>query len=234
MKFTAQFNLSMKIRPFIVHLVRMMPLLLTLASVAHAKLDFEITTQTLPTKWSDAKVEAVYKFKNTGNETVKITDMQSSCGCTVPMLEKKVYAPGESGELKTVFTPGDKIGPQVKTITLKTDLKDQPTIELTFKTDVPALPGFEPQLIYWNRGDKPDPKSIAVTLPPDVPLDKIEITPKDSDFTVTLKTVEEGKSYEIVVTPPKNLVRVVRVVIPVVIHLKDGTTRTRTASAMVR
>ena len=205
-----------------------------LAVPAHAKLHFEATEQTLPTKWSDAKVEAVYKFTNTGNETVRVTDMQSSCGCTVPVLDKKEYKPGESGELKAVFTPGDKVGPQVKTITLKTDLKEQPAIELTFKTDVPALPGLEPQLIYWNRGDKLEPKSIAVTLSPDVPLDKIEITPKDSDFTATLKTIEEGKKYEIVVAPPKGVDKVTRLEIPVIIHLKDGTMRTRTASAMVR
>jgi len=199
-----------------------------------ADLSFDVSTQTLPTKWSDAKVTAVYKFTNTGKETLKITDLSSSCGCTVPSLDKMTYAPGESGVLTAVFTPGDKIGPQVKTITLKTDLKDQPVIELTFKTDVPALPDLQPQLIYWNRGDKPDAKTIAVTLPPDVPLDKIEITPKSSDFTATLKTVTEGKSYDIVVTPAKGVDKIERVEIPVVIHLKDGTTRTRTASAMVR
>ncbi len=210
-------------------------LLLAWPAWAQAKLNFETTAQTLPTKWSDKSVTAVYKFTNTGTETVKITDMQSSCGCTVPVLDKKEYAPGESGELKAVFTPGDKIGPQNKTITLKTDLKEQPAIQLTFQTDVPAVPGFDQQLIYWNRGQNPDPKTIVVTLPPDLPLDKIEITPKaGSDFTATLKTVEEGKKYEILVTPPKPLTQITRLEIPVVVHLKDGTTRTRTASAMVR
>lgn len=202
--------------------------------IAQANLVFETVTQDLPTKWSDTKVVATYKFTNTGKETVKITDMQSSCGCTTPVLEKKEYAPGEEGELKAVFNPDGKIGPQTKTITLKTDLKEQPAIVLTFKTDVPALPGFDQQLIYWERGENPVPKTIIVTLPPDVPLDKIEITPKSSDFTATLKTVEEGKKYQIIVTPPKALDKITRLEIPVVIHLRDGTTRTRTASAMVR
>jgi hypothetical protein len=67
-----------------------------------------------------------------------------------------------------------------------------------------------------------------------VPLDKIEINPKASEFTASLKIIEEGKKYEIVVIPPKVMDQIVRVEIPVIVHLKDGTIRTRTASAMVR
>ena len=214
--------------------VQALLLFAALTSPVQAKLNFEITTQTLTTKWTDETVTALYKFTNTGNETVTITDLASSCRCTVPVLDKKVYAPGESGELKAVFTPGDKVGPQLKIITLKTNLKEQPTIELTFKTDVPALPGLEPEALTWARGDKPAPKIISVITRPGMPIAKIEINPKASDFTATLKTVVEGKSYEITVVPPKDMTKAASLEIPVTIHCKDGSIHIRSVTATVR
>jgi hypothetical protein len=214
-----------------------LPLALATASNARANLVFETVSQSVPAKWSDQQVVAVYKFKNTGNETVKITDLQSSCGCTVPSLDKKQYAPGESGELRAVFTVGDHLGPQIKTITLKTDLTAQSAILLTFKTDIPPFPDPQPQVVAWAKADKPDPKTITVLIPPDVPFDKIEIGSKGTAFTATLKTIAAGQHYEIVVTPPAaadNSIGVKTCTISVTVHLKDGTTRTSSASAMVR
>lgn len=48
--------------------------------------------------------ETVFKFTNTGNAPLIITNATSSCGCTVPEYPKNVpIAPGESGELLVKF-----------------------------------------------------------------------------------------------------------------------------------
>ncbi|MHC5082696.1 MAG: DUF1573 domain-containing protein [Planctomycetota bacterium] len=44
-----------------------------------------------------------YEFTNTGKATLKIQRIQSTCGCTVPELKIKEYAPGESGTIKVKF-----------------------------------------------------------------------------------------------------------------------------------
>ncbi len=49
------------------------------------------------------KVTHVYKFKNTGNEPLIISDAKGSCGCTVPDWPKDAIAPGKSGEIKVVY-----------------------------------------------------------------------------------------------------------------------------------
>ena len=46
----------------------------------------------------------IYRFKNTGNEELKISRIQSTCGCSVPQLDKKEYAPNETGEIKVTYT----------------------------------------------------------------------------------------------------------------------------------
>jgi len=51
-----------------------------------------------------------FKFSNIGNETLKITNVTKTCGCTPFTLEKKDYAPGETGELKVKYNSGSKPG----------------------------------------------------------------------------------------------------------------------------
>ncbi|MHC4551227.1 MAG: DUF1573 domain-containing protein [Planctomycetota bacterium] len=50
-----------------------------------------------------ASKKCEYKFTNTGTATLKIDRIQSTCGCTVPKLKKKEYAPGESGTITVTF-----------------------------------------------------------------------------------------------------------------------------------
>lgn len=62
--------------------------------------------------------ETVFKFTNTGNAPLIITDAKSSCGCTVPEYPKNTpVGPGESGELKVRFN-GSGLNQVAKTITV--------------------------------------------------------------------------------------------------------------------
>ncbi len=45
----------------------------------------------------------VFEFTNTGNVALVITDVTSSCGCTIPEKPKDPIAPGETGEIKVKY-----------------------------------------------------------------------------------------------------------------------------------
>ena len=76
------------------------------------------------------KVTHVFKFKNTGNEPLIISNAKGSCGCTVPEWPKDAIAPGKSGEIKVVFdskgkgAAGGKEDSKRVTITANTDPVD--------------------------------------------------------------------------------------------------------------
>ncbi|WP_136468401.1 DUF1573 domain-containing protein [Flagellimonas onchidii] len=73
--------------------------------------DFGTITQGTPQ-------ETVFKFTNTGNAPLIITDAKSSCGCTVPDYPKNTpIAPGESGELVVKFN-GTGQNQVTKTVTV--------------------------------------------------------------------------------------------------------------------
>lgn len=62
--------------------------------------------------------ETIFKFTNTGEAPLIITEAKSSCGCTIPEYPKNApVAPGASGELKVRFN-GSGQNQVTKTITV--------------------------------------------------------------------------------------------------------------------
>jgi hypothetical protein len=64
------------------------------------------------------KMTHLFKFKNTGNNDLIISDARGSCGCTVPEWPKEPIKPGKGGEIKVVFDSAHKSGVQSKTVTI--------------------------------------------------------------------------------------------------------------------
>ena len=63
-------------------------------------------------------VEHTFKFTNTGDAPLVITNASSSCGCTVPTYPKnETIAPGETGEMLVKFN-GSGNGQVTKTVTV--------------------------------------------------------------------------------------------------------------------
>lgn len=58
----------------------------------------------------------VFEFTNTGNADLVITDVKSSCGCTVPSKPTEPIAPGKTGKIEVQYNMNP--GPISKTITV--------------------------------------------------------------------------------------------------------------------
>jgi hypothetical protein len=69
-------------------------------------------------------LDTVFKFKNTGEVPLVITNVKTSCGCTTPYWPKKPIKPGESDEIKVQFNTNHKPGKQTKTITIHANTKN--------------------------------------------------------------------------------------------------------------
>ena len=69
------------------------------------------------------KVEYSYRFKNTGDKPLVITNATASCGCTVPQKPEKPILPGETGFIKVVFDSKGRVGSAHKTITVSSNAR---------------------------------------------------------------------------------------------------------------
>jgi len=63
------------------------------------------------------EVEHIFKFKNTGDAPLIVTDARSSCGCTIPEKPEGPVAPGETGEILVKYNGSGRNGIS-KTITI--------------------------------------------------------------------------------------------------------------------
>ncbi|WP_317206665.1 DUF1573 domain-containing protein [Hymenobacter sp. 15J16-1T3B] len=66
-------------------------------------------------------VEHVFKFKNTGNAPLVISNIGVSCGCTTPDWSKDPIAPGKSGTVTAKFNSAGKLGMQNKVLTIESN-----------------------------------------------------------------------------------------------------------------
>ncbi|MCB0546491.1 MAG: DUF1573 domain-containing protein [Phaeodactylibacter sp.] len=92
----------------------------------------------------------VFKFTNTGNEPLIITNAKGSCGCTVPTYPKEPIAPGESGEIKVRYDT-NRLGKFTKRVTLTTNAGDDKAT-LTIQGEVVAKQP-EPEGLPANEGN---------------------------------------------------------------------------------
>ena len=80
--------------------------------------------------------DATYRFgfTNTGNAPLVISDVQSSCGCTVPSYPKgKPINPGASDTIVVRYNRTDNRVPFKRSVSVKSNAIANPTVELTVK-----------------------------------------------------------------------------------------------------
>ena len=78
----------------------------------------------------------VFEFTNTGDAELVVTNVKSSCGCTVPKKPEAPIAPGEKGEIVVEYDTKNRKGPFRKTITVTTNVTENPIVALKIKGEV--------------------------------------------------------------------------------------------------
>lgn len=63
-------------------------------------------------------IEHTFEFTNTGAVPLILSDVRSTCGCTVAEWPKNPIAPGGKGEIKATFDTKNKNGLEIKPITI--------------------------------------------------------------------------------------------------------------------
>lgn len=74
-----------------------------------------------------AVVDHVFKFTNTGNAPVILSQVSASCGCTTPNFTKEPVLPGKVGEIKVSFNSLGQVGTQQKIVTVGSNAENRVT-----------------------------------------------------------------------------------------------------------
>lgn len=175
-------------------------LIIALGFSARAALVWENPEVHLHPTLSDKTAVAHFKYKNTGDKPIKITQVQPSCGCTTAAPPKDPIIPGGSGEIVATFTIGDRVGEQTKTIQVRTDEPNTEATVLKLKATIPRLLEYKPVLLYWRQDEERAPKTIEVKIG-DSPITKLDVTSTDPSVKIETVPVPNEKAFRITVTP---------------------------------
>jgi hypothetical protein len=96
-----------------------------------AKIEFKTEIIDYGTIEKGADGVRVFEFTNTGNAPLIISNVKSTCGCTVPKKPKDPIMPGETGEIEVKYDT-KRVNPIRKTITVISNA-ERPTVALKIK-----------------------------------------------------------------------------------------------------
>lgn len=193
--------------------------------------------------WENPKIEiaaelestqaaAVFQFKNTGAEPVTITEIKPSCGCTAVELTKRTYAPGESGEIKTVSTFGGGVSVQEKSLAITTSDTPGKPVTLVVRITVPELFTFSNRLFIWRVNEAAAEQTATISCAKE--LAGLEVSPATSvPASCRIETVTAGKTYRVFVRPISTAQQA-SLQVPLIARLADQTTRPVTLFVLVR
>ena len=77
---------------------------------------------------SDGPVSCNFKFRNIGTDPIVVHNVVSSCGCTTPDWSREPIRPGESGNIKVVFSNNQGPYPFEKTLTVYVSGVNRPVV----------------------------------------------------------------------------------------------------------
>ena len=97
----------------------------------------------------NTKNEYSFTFRNTGVEPLIISNAKGSCGCTVPNYPKDPIAPGATGTIDVVYSPGMQKGNQTKTVTITANTQPAQTM-LNITANVQEDPNAQAQPAQQN------------------------------------------------------------------------------------
>jgi hypothetical protein len=167
---------------------------------AEAAFQFEQTLVEVTPDFGQERVTAVFRFKNLATPG-SVRNIETSCGCLSANSDKRSYAPGEAGEVTAVFNAKGLSGSVERTITFVSATKGEAPVRLAVRVHVPALVEIEPKMLNWQIGEALTPKTFKVTMQGPDPIRIKSASSSRRNVSTALKTITEGRVYEIEVKP---------------------------------
>ncbi len=168
-------------------------------------LDFKTKLQDINAPADAKTVSSDFEFTNRSGKTVTIRRYDATCACMSVTVKggKLRYAPGESGVIRANFDMGNFAGEVDKSVALylEKDPDNKPSILLTTRVHIPVLVSAEPKTVKWELDGKPETKSVRITMDHSKPIKVTGVTSSSDSFKHEVKTIREGKEYELLITP---------------------------------
>jgi hypothetical protein len=143
---------------------------------------------------------------NATGKPVKVLSVETSCTCMKVTVPEPLIAPGATGRVHCVFTVPNATGTIQKPVILKTDSAERPKELAMVRVDVPSELIAEPERLAWSVGEPAGEKTLRLKVADEGVLRVLGVKCSRDLFEWSLKTILDGREYELRVKPKNTVV----------------------------
>lgn len=170
-----------------------------------AGLTFAKTTEEVTVAADASHALVDFHFANKTHRVLTISRVEKNCSCAEVQVSdgKLSYQPGEQGVIRARYELGNLSGRVEKPLTLWLvgDPENAPSHTLTSCLIIPVLVEMSGRTLQWVPGSPPSPAKIDLRIVHSEPIRVLTASASSDAFKIELKPVEEGRHYELWVTP---------------------------------
>jgi hypothetical protein len=172
-------------------------------------------------------VKYSFVFTNVGDESLEVSAVQPSCGCTTAGDWTHKVSPGETGKIAVQFNSSNFSGPVYKTINVTSNDKEKKTTVLQLKgtiwKPIELVPTYS--VISVAADASGGSATVKIINHMDEPLELFSPECSQTTINATLVTNQPGKEYQLVI---KSVLDLDSGQVPGKVILKTSSTKTPT------
>ncbi len=145
-------------------------------------------------------VEVYFDVQNKADKPLEIEKLASTCECLSVTIDKNPIPAGETAVITGVFDTEKLHGKSERKINVFTDQQQRPVF-LTTRIETREIYKIEKPMTNWKIGEAPESKIVQFRVLRDEPIHVLSAESKRKEVTCEIITLEEGKAYDLKLTP---------------------------------
>ena len=145
-------------------------------------------------------VEVYFDVQNKADKPLEIEKLASTCECLSVTIDKNPIPAGETAVITGVFDTEKLHGKSERKINVFTDQQQRPVF-LTTRIETREIYKIEKPMTNWKIGEAPKSKIVQFRVLRDEPIHVLSAESKRKEVTCEIITLEEGKAYDLKLTP---------------------------------
>lgn len=181
-----------------------MGLLVALAFILHAgaaapRLTVDEPNYNFGEQHNSQTIEHTFVVRNEGEATLEITDIRSSCGCTVGNVSSRSVPPGGTSEITGRFNLRGRQGTQRSLLTVESNDPAQPRTQLTMSGVAVQEMTIRPNQVFFGQifGGERSMRQIDVVGRPESPFEIVKIETGSDHFTAKAVATDVPHHYKV-------------------------------------
>ena len=164
-------------------------------------LTWQQTKHHVKLKPGQQNISVDFEYENTSDQTIEVTEIRSSCGCTVAKLDDRTLEPGESGKLTVDFNATGRRGHQLKRIIVRTTDPNRPVTTLVLDATIPEVLRVRPAFVHWTADKPTQTRQVRIEVVAPYELESLTFNDPPQALQINTKTLE-GKPIHLVELTP--------------------------------